>query len=708
MKFNIKKLFFFWFLFLAVYLISKLFFSIPFLFDYVLFSFLIAYLSFLFFIFLFLLTKSFIYSEKIKKIKISWPSIVFALFFSFLFLFLVFNSSLYFRALIGNDLFLSLDLEKEVLNLKNGENFSIDSSFGVITNPFCSSDCVISVVDLNSGEKIFSEDKKFIFSSHEKQSFNLDFSDTKYGQRLFRVEFSCATKKNFLCHVKNTEEKFVSRVVVLRHSLNDEQKVLFNDLNDTLYSLNEKYLFLSSILKNLNEIKSDSLNLSSNILRIENFSKDLEQNNLSYENYLFSNQEFFLLEHSLTKKYSSLREIEIKILELNRSLNDEILKYNFLLNNFSSVFDEIKELSFSGVDFSSLSSLDSLIKSFNDSVSSFFNFSSLEEKEKVFLDFYKFKQNLSFVYNQTNPAFSQNILFEPNFTIINFSLENYNFSFNLDSPKPLCCAFEKCVFCGESNSSSNYPVVFVHGHGFNSDVSVLSSLNSFNKFQRELEEYGYFNAGNFIYSDFDEEYYGIFGNMNFPVTFSVSYYLLPNDDENFLFNPSLAGAEEYAIRLNKYIEKIKLLTGKDKVVLVSYSLGGLVSRRYLQIFGEDSVDRLILLAVPNYGVEGIVDKSCSIFGADKECKDLSFGSNFLEKLNSNVSPKIPVYNILGEGCLLDGSPSDGIVKTKNSFLPFAVNRYFRGSCEGVNFLHEKVLDPDLIPEGFNLVKEFLE
>lgn len=57
--------------------------------------------------------------------------------------------------------------------------------------------------------------------------------------------------------------------------------------------------------------------------------------------------------------------------------------------------------------------------------------------------------------------------------------------------------------------------------------------------------------------------------------------------------------------VNKYllpdIEKVKMKTGADKVILIAHSLGGLLGRAYMSYFEPFCVDKLIMIGTPNLG-----------------------------------------------------------------------------------------------------------
>ena len=139
-------------------------------------------------------------------------------------------------------------------------------------------------------------------------------------------------------------------------------------------------------------------------------------------------------------------------------------------------------------------------------------------------------------------------------------------------------------------------------------------------------------------------------------------------------------------------------------------MGGLVTRRYLQIFGDNSVYKGILIASPNHGVNGTILKYCSLFGAKLECDDMAPDSLFLNKLNNAKKPTIPIYNIIGIGCDTDGETGDTVVTNKSAYLDYATNYFINGTCSELNFnsLHTKIVDPNKNPQVYNIVKEILK
>jgi len=138
-------------------------------------------------------------------------------------------------------------------------------------------------------------------------------------------------------------------------------------------------------------------------------------------------------------------------------------------------------------------------------------------------------------------------------------------------------------------------------------------------------------------------------------------------------------------------------------------MGSLVSRRYLQIFGSENVHTLILIGAPNKGIVGSVADYCSVTGEQRECNDMQADSLFMNKLNRGSLPLIPIYNIIGTGCDMDGKQGDGTVLEENAYLEGAQNFIINGTCESISTpLHLTLRDIDKYPDVYEIVKEALE
>jgi len=277
---------------------------------------------------------------------------------------------------------------------------------------------------------------------------------------------------------------------------------------------------------------------------------------------------------------------------------------------------------------------------------------------------------------------------------------------DIPEPKPRCCVFNICSDCQEGE----YPVVFLHGHSPIKGVSYEYSLEVFNKLQEKLEEDGYLNAGEIsVYTQTDAES-GEWGKSGVPVTLRASYYVdrFLGGSNYILVQHKTESIDAYAVRLKEIMDIIRYKTGHDKARIVAFSMGGLVARRYVHLFGTNSVECLILVGSPNHGVHGRVAQLCPVVGEKLECRDLAKDSVMLKKLNSDDLPGIPITNIVGRGCDMSGEDGDGIVTRKSAYLDGAANHYIDGVCRSATkSLHTDLLDIERYPDVYTIISDAL-
>ncbi len=305
-----------------------------------------------------------------------------------------------------------------------------------------------------------------------------------------------------------------------------------------------------------------------------------------------------------------------------------------------------------------------------------------------------------------------------NITAPQLNLSSYNLVSRINATLkenfPVCCFLGACSVCCYNNTCdypSLFPVIFLHGHAFNKEDSPDYSLDGFNKLQKKFQEGGYIDGGIVLpsskYSDIKE---GEWGAQGKPVVVKTSYYYdvyneegqtedIPQKSENI---------SVYSQRLKEAIDIVKYRTGKSKVNIIAHSMGGLVARRYLQLYGEDSVYKIVMIGTPNEGIRGSVSDFCPIVGERKECGDMSAGSTFIKKLNEFVPKETKMHTITGIGCSMDEGDGDGVVLSQDSLLPYSQSYKIEGNCSFPNLLHVEMLDTDKYPRVFALIKDILK
>ena len=307
------------------------------------------------------------------------------------------------------------------------------------------------------------------------------------------------------------------------------------------------------------------------------------------------------------------------------------------------------------------------------------------------------------------------------FLINNLTPENLlpSISFTLSKNEPKCCIFGECKTCCTfetcADDARTYPAVFLHGHSFNKKASPESSIAAFTGMHKKLQEEGIINAGEItLASSKDETAFGEYGKSGLPVSFRATYYYIGYFDlgRYQISTQKSEKIENYALRLRELIELVKYRTGAKKVSIIAHSMGGLVAREYIALFGDSEINKLILIAAPNKGIRGKVQSYCSFLGAEKECEDMAADSIFLKRLNDkNTDKKIEnLFTISGTGCKMDSGEGDGIVYLDDSKLKGAKNFVIEGNCNNAlqTNLHNDLLDSVLYPKVYDIVKQVLK
>ncbi|MBI3035497.1 alpha/beta fold hydrolase [Candidatus Woesearchaeota archaeon] len=290
---------------------------------------------------------------------------------------------------------------------------------------------------------------------------------------------------------------------------------------------------------------------------------------------------------------------------------------------------------------------------------------------------------------------------------------------NLSDNPPICCVFNECGQCCRDDSCKNdpktFPIIFLHGHSFAKDNSPEFSLEAFNKLQSKLQDDGYINAGIVsLYSQNEQLQKGVWGMSGKPVAVKASYYYdaFRKEDKYIAVPTKSENIDTYAVRLKDIIDIIKERTGKPRVNIIAHSMGGLVARRYMQIFGGEDVDKLILITAPNKGISGAISDYCGFIGENRECQDMQESSLFINKLNDPLKQpdNSRLYAVIGQGCKMKLGDGDGIVLSKNAKLENAKSYYVNGTCGGFfgGVLHTEILDIEKHPETYRIVAEILK
>ncbi|MFP4189434.1 MAG: lipase family alpha/beta hydrolase [Candidatus Woesearchaeota archaeon] len=285
----------------------------------------------------------------------------------------------------------------------------------------------------------------------------------------------------------------------------------------------------------------------------------------------------------------------------------------------------------------------------------------------------------------------------------------YDVKFDLEDNPRKCCATGSCTTCCDSRDCVETPVLFLHGHSMDREASPDFNMDTFNNIQEELESYGILDMGRislYRYFDLPSNLWGQFGE-NLSLKISYYYDVYTDDDSSIIVPTKNDNLDTYAVRLDDIIDSVLRKSNAENVTVIAHSMGGLVIRRYMQIFGTGKVDRVLTSGTPHHGITDWVSTFCPLFGERLECRDMREGSLFLNKLNTEPLPDIPFHNVVATGCTLDGKDSDGVVLKESAMLEDAENIVIEGDCQGSELLHSTFVR-DLHPGYVDAVKDFLE
>lgn len=273
-----------------------------------------------------------------------------------------------------------------------------------------------------------------------------------------------------------------------------------------------------------------------------------------------------------------------------------------------------------------------------------------------------------------------------------------------DPAPPQCCASGVCAACPAD--SGRYPVVLVHGHSFSENSAPEFSVQALSSMGEALSEDGYVYIGR-VFPGASMQW--DLRALPVGVAASTTYYYNSYAEEgSVLFvTQKSENLETYAIRLNEAITEVKRTTGSDKVVIVAHSMGGLVARERLRIFGASDVAGLVMVGTPNQGIRARTERLCPVVGGDRECQDMRTGSVFLRKLNAGPRPDVPMLTIGGIGC--EGRDYDGVVEEESVRIAGVEHITIEGSCPSTaDLLHSSLIKPAEQPDAYDAVVDFLD
>ncbi|MEK6895609.1 MAG: alpha/beta fold hydrolase [Nanoarchaeota archaeon] len=626
---------------------------------------------------------------------------------------------LFFQMILGNDLTIRLSTNNESLFMNKGETEKVEFTTSAIMNPFCKAYCQSDFVDLSSGQVIDNDSFELTLTSSLTKSYPININKLGKGQDLYNFQIICQSKKSFLCQTTE-DKKFRNILLTVDYDLNDSDKGFISDMQNNISYMNQKISDNVLFINDTNKFSKEYSNIKEfNIGRKTN---TVSNSLLSFNNTLnlskafLDNNEYEKL--NLNDLINNFNDVEEQFNDINASFYNNLTQFQNIISNLTYIESTLNNYNKQNVSLNSSNQIKFIENDYNELATNLnsrsnLSISTMQSKvnslnlELVNLDnLIKNEPGEGFLVsldliNITNPIFQ--------------TRQNNPITFNFNQIQPVCCLNNICKPCCNGptcqSNESLYPIVLVHGHDFSKSTTAEYALDSFGQIQNKLASDGYISAGELLLNTNDPKTNGIFGKMNYPINIITSYYfdIYKTSGKGTIIQTKTDNLDSYAIRLRDIVNTVKEKTGKDKVIIVAHSMGGLVTRRYIQVFGSNDVDKIILIGTPNNGVNGTTLRYCSILGSSPECNDMDSGSVFINKLNRNNESSVPIYNIIGIGCDTDGEDGDGIVTRSSAYLSYTENYYISGTCDSsFYYLHSDLIKVDKYSKVYDLIKEILK
>ena len=624
-------------------------------------------------------------------------------------IFLVIKFYLYLNLIIGNDTVVKLEASTQFLSLKHQESSTVQYETSITANPFCKTACHATFQDISSGIIINASEFTLKPGTPIKDQYTITAPEKGVGSKLYRFTLKCSSYRTLLCQ---TEEQQSTRsfLLILEYNLTEGELLQYRELaqkvNQSLQELNQveaqllaienstaqlsKYTYMEPLIQREEEIRNQTFNLRLSLLKL-----------VSPDNT--ENPELLLTSYASLPKTANLNK---ELLELENTLSQDIQEYNLIIKALSEERAGLLNLG----EFTNQSELNQSANLFNAVLEFFSEKNTLTEKASRVESLKASISSISMTNQSGQTSQSISLMEITSSPISIIKQEPAPLAITFEEKSKTCCLFGACQACMAASPRKNYPIIILHGHAISESNSAEYSLEGFNMLQEALEKEGYINAGTItLYTPKDIPASSL-GYFPAPFSFRASYYfdVFKEPDNYRVIQTKSENIDTHSIRLKELIDMVKYKTGKQKVKVIAFSMGGLVARRYIQVFGSEDIDRLILLGTPNKGITGEVSTLCPVTGGRLECRDMDKASLFMNKLNDNQPYSIPVYNIIGTGCfMLDGS-GDGAVLEENARLEHAENFIINGACRS-RFapLHLDLLNIGMYPEVYARINSSL-
>ncbi len=254
---------------------------------------------------------------------------------------------LYLNFILGNDIIIHLDADKEDLSLVRGEEETINFKIGVTTNPFCAAECGSSFEDISNNKTIDYDNFKLVPGMPITKEYKIRVDDFGEGQKLYRFRLECIGSANLLCHTKG-ESTSRNILITVGYNLTKNETKLKDDLKNKLLDLKER---LSDLATKENEVElminklDNRVSIDETKKEFDNAEKEISKliEDLNVLKKIWDKQDYY----ELNKKFKDLDINSIKtadlVIKIDRSISDSVFLYNNLADELNKTRETLKE-----------------------------------------------------------------------------------------------------------------------------------------------------------------------------------------------------------------------------------------------------------------------------------------------------------------------------------------------------------------------------
>ena len=249
-------------------------------------------------------------------------------------------------------------------------------------------------------------------------------------------------------------------------------------------------------------------------------------------------------------------------------------------------------------------------------------------------------------------------------------------------------------------------------------IGEISNLSD-PRFDESVAEDGLWRPFDFLFKGHPGIYFlGAYDSTKIPVLFVHGINGTPQNFKTLIegldrkrfqpwvyYYPSGAHLPQIANHLTQTMRKVQVQYGFKSFVVVAHSMGGLVSRGFLQRYREGgggaSVPLFVSISTPWDGHKGAEWGAKAPIGSARVFTDMAPGSEYLKSLYGR-DPGVPhhlLYSFRNDSTIALGEPSDGVVTVSSQLRPAA--RENAVEVQGYNETHMSVLEAKAVSERLN-------